>query len=95
MTLPYDARYDLNGDGVIDQADAEIVLALVGTSVGDPRYDPRMDFNGNGAITLADVGAVTLLFGARRDADSLPMPLILGGAGLLLLVLVAGRARTA
>lgn len=47
--------YDFDGDGVVDEDDAEIVADHFNQTEGDPGYDPKYDLNGDGAITAYDI----------------------------------------
>lgn len=50
--------YDLNGDGVVNQKDIDIVVAHFGAVVGDSNFDPRYDFDNSGSINVVDVGII-------------------------------------
>jgi hypothetical protein len=47
---------DITGDGITDQVDLGILLALWGYCEGDPYYDPSVDLNGDGCINQPDLG---------------------------------------
>lgn len=55
---------DLNGDGVVNCADAAIVKAALGKSVGQPGYDPRADVNGDGIVNIVDLSTEARLLPA-------------------------------
>jgi hypothetical protein len=46
---------DLNGDGVVNYDDLKLIVAHLGTRVGQPGFDPRADVNGDGVVDTADV----------------------------------------
>lgn len=65
----YDAKYDLNKDGVIDDADFDIFQSYFMQEV-DP-YDPMSvacDFNGDGIINISDYGLFAVHYGAKRSS---------------------------
>lgn len=45
---------DLNGDGVVNEADEAIFLAAYGSCDGDPNFNPDADFDEDGCITIND-----------------------------------------
>ena|GEM_PF-6904441 len=45
---------DLNGDGRIDQEDADIFLDGLHTMEGEEGFNPDLDFDGDGVISLVD-----------------------------------------
>ena len=49
---------DVNGDGVVDLKDVEIVKAAMGTTAGMPGYDPRADVVRDGVVDRADLAVV-------------------------------------
>ena len=49
---------DVNGDGVVNQTDSELVQAAYGIGYQDEGYDPACDFDGDSNITVSDVGMV-------------------------------------
>lgn len=49
---------DVNGDGVVNQTDSELVIAAYGIGYQDAGYDPACDFDGDSNITVSDVGMV-------------------------------------
>ncbi len=63
------AAGDLDGNGVIDQADKDAYLArfqnAFGTGDGSATYDPPLDMNGDGVISWADLQ----LFVKAAEAD--------------------------
>ncbi len=48
---------DANRDGVVDAADAGMIIAAIGSAQGDPTYNPLADFNRDGFINVLDVAA--------------------------------------
>ena len=50
----YDARCDLNKDGIVDEADEKIFLAAYKSMPGDPNWNPAADIDGDGRVTGAD-----------------------------------------
>ena len=55
LTLDFRKAGDINGDGVIDDADADIFMKSFLAKRGDPNYDPACDFNGNGEVDIDDL----------------------------------------
>jgi len=51
-------REDVNGDGVINVVDIQLVAARWRTAVGDPGYVPAYDVNGDGMINVIDIQLV-------------------------------------
>jgi hypothetical protein len=51
-----DTRGDINHDGKIDDADLALLMASMGTVVGDTAYNPDADFNSDGMIDVRDLG---------------------------------------
>ena len=74
---------DFDGNGVIDQADADILI----DNFGEGTMQSQGDINGDGAINLADVAAFAPIFAeANPAAASVPEP---GALSLVLLGLGA------
>lgn len=48
------ASPDINGDGVVSEADVEIMKAAIGTTADDAGYVAAADLNGDGLITTMD-----------------------------------------
>ena len=46
---------DVDGDGDTDLSDLATLLAVYGTTTGDPTYIPEADFNGDGVVDLNDL----------------------------------------
>jgi len=64
--IPRDLRGDLNNDGVVDELDLDILMAVMNTSVGDPGYDPDKDINSDGSIDVRDL----CILGTNMNASS-------------------------
>jgi len=59
MVCEYDyCEGDITGDGMTDQTDLGILLALWGNCEDDPNYDPRADLDGDGCIGHGDLGVL-------------------------------------
>ena len=58
---------DITGDGVTDQSDLGILLALWGVCEGDPNYDPAADLNGDGCINHPDLGILLTDWGCGTE----------------------------
>lgn len=54
---------DVNGDGVIDQKDLDLVRAAFGSKPGDPNYNPAYDLNHDGVIDVRDIAKVSGNYG--------------------------------
>jgi hypothetical protein len=52
--VAYDADFDYNGDGVVDQLDIDMLAEHFMSAEGDEDYDPIFDHDGNGLIAGAD-----------------------------------------
>jgi hypothetical protein len=48
---------DLNGDGVVDCADLNIIKASFGKKTGQAGFDPRADLNNDGIVNVIDLSA--------------------------------------
>ncbi len=57
-------RGDVNGDGVVDGADLDAMVALFGVTADDPRYVPAADLDGDGVIGLPDLQALAQILGS-------------------------------
>jgi len=55
LTLDFRKVGDINGDGVIDDADADIFMKSFLAKRGDPNYNPLCDFNKNGEVDINDL----------------------------------------
>ena len=53
----YDAEFDYNGDGAVDQADLDLLGDRVGAGEGDDLYDATFDHDDDGLIGGTDVVA--------------------------------------
>jgi len=49
---------DLNGDGVVNQADVDLVISHFGYRITDPGWDPQADANGDGVVNVDDLNIV-------------------------------------
>ena len=49
---------DINGDGVIDNADDAVIHEVFGAEEGDDDYIAAADLNGDGIIATADIAAL-------------------------------------
>lgn len=58
---PQSVTGDLNGDGVVTQADLDLMVAAFGQRQGDPLYTTQADLNGDGIIGQADIQALTAI----------------------------------
>lgn len=56
--MPHLTQYDIDGDGVVTDADVQIVKNAIGAKRGTKKYNERWDFNHDGEITAADVLAI-------------------------------------
>ena len=54
---------DYNGDGLVDDADKAIILALAanGSAAGDADFLPAADHDGDGTISMVDVAEFSKL----------------------------------
>ena len=51
----YDVEFDYNGDGVVDQADLDILTENFGSGEGDEGFDSRFDHDGDGFVGGTDI----------------------------------------
>lgn len=54
---------DINGDGIIDQKDMDILTSLYGTTSTSPNWNPRADLNGDGKVDILDASILAGHFG--------------------------------
>ena len=54
---------DVNGDGIIDQKDIDLLKAAFGTVRGDPRYNEACDLNHDGVIDYRDIAIASRNYG--------------------------------
>ena len=54
---------DVNGDGVVDLLDINLVLAVFGTCEGDPLFDPAADLQPDGCIDVGDLMVILAAYG--------------------------------
>lgn len=59
---PVAVQGDLNGDGVVNQADVDILVAAFDSGQGDARFNADADLNGDGRIDLLDIQIMNSLF---------------------------------
>ncbi|TAK57557.1 MAG: EF-hand domain-containing protein [Dehalococcoidia bacterium] len=107
MPMPYDARLDVDDDGVIDQGDLDALFhAHLGARSGDANYVAWLDHDGNGVISASDFQRLVGYLGAVRPiapptlvltpaAAGLPPPLLIAGAAAIVLMLWVGRPQRA
>ena len=50
----YDAAFDYNADGVVDQLDIDLLADRFNSVEGDDDYDPMFDHDGDGRISGTD-----------------------------------------
>jgi len=55
-------KYDLNGDGIIDTRDMDLLATALGSHVGTPEYKPEWDFDGDGKIDAFELGILGQLY---------------------------------
>lgn len=60
-----DLKFDLNGDGVVDINDVNILVGMLGKDA-----PPRFDFNKDAAINILDVRAMLLFIEKRNTEDT-------------------------
>ncbi|MBA7708366.1 hypothetical protein ES703_117264 [subsurface metagenome] len=73
----YDARFDLDNNGVIDDADVEIFKSHYGKHGAELEADPEAkacDFNGSGTVDITDWTSLALHYGAVREEIEEPIP---------------------
>jgi len=58
---------DYNNDGVVDEADKQIILDARNTTAGDPGFVPAADHDGDGVISLVDVSAFAKIYKAQNE----------------------------
>lgn len=59
--LQPEPRGDVNGDGLVNYDDLKLVIAHLGTRVGQQGFDARADVNGDGVVDVADVSTESQL----------------------------------
>jgi len=65
---------DANRDGIVDSADADVLVASLGKSSGTPGFDSRADLNGDGFVNVLDVAIwVNGRGGALPSDDGVPV----------------------
>jgi hypothetical protein len=56
---------DINGDGIVDDADLHAFMCAFNTQLGDARYNPACDFNQDGRVDIRDLA----LLGQQFDLE--------------------------
>lgn len=51
----YDAEFDYNADGVVDDADIELIVAAFNTLEGYADFNPIFDHDGDGLVGSSDI----------------------------------------
>ena len=69
---------DADRNGVVDENDANIILAAMGTQIGDEFYDPDADLNDDGVVNVQDVAAFTAGEGSELPQGDGQFPTIVG-----------------
>ena len=64
------SKYDVNGDGTVDNADSDALIIAVAAKITDAKYD----VNGDGTVDIHDVVAVS----ANRDPGAAGAPTLFG-----------------
>ena len=64
---------DANDDNTIDIADYSIMVASLGTCMGNPSFDSRADFNEDGCVNSVDYSLLLTNFSKSGD-QPVPMP---------------------
>lgn len=67
----YEAKYDLNSDGKIDEEDIGIFNTAFGTTAADPNYLADADFNKDGKIDNIDKTAIINHFGTLSNGNKI------------------------
>ena len=58
------AMGDVNGDGVIDRTDLNIIARAFGSTPGSPNWNPNCDLNKDGTVDGRDLWTAARNFGA-------------------------------
>lgn len=96
-TVIYEAKYDLNKDGVIDERDVEVLKTVYGVVDPDNPLSVACDFDGNGKVNISDYGQLAIRAGLTGDPNPSPVidkKLLAGaivGAVLLLILVTKGH----
>jgi hypothetical protein len=61
-------RGDVNGDGVLDEADLDLATEAFGSSQGDALFVPAADLNEDGTVGLDDLATLVGLLNAQGAA---------------------------
>ncbi len=89
--MAYDPKYDLNKDGVIDQADVDIFMTYYGQRVINNLQASVADFDGSGTVDITDFNRFALAMGPTVKSKT--NWLWIGGAIVLLAILSTGKKR--
>ena len=65
---------DFNGDGVVDNADYLLFVAVYGKSSSDEGFDARMDLNNDGIVNIADFLIFVNHYGGGASGSELVLP---------------------
>ncbi|HMQ15922.1 MAG TPA: hypothetical protein PKC49_08110 [Phycisphaerae bacterium] len=58
---------DVDGDGIVDQADLGSLLAAFHASTGEPNFNPLADFDSDGTVGQMDLGVLLAAFGSTCE----------------------------
>ena len=61
-------RGDVNGDGVVDEADLDLASAAFGRTQDDPLFVPAADLNQDGVVGLDDLRTLVDILNAQGSA---------------------------
>lgn len=56
---------DVNRDGVVDDADLDILTEAFGSSPGDPKWDAEYDLNDDGIVDMRDIATAVRNYGSK------------------------------
>ena len=94
-TIQYEAKYDLNKDGIIDQKDVDIFLKYMGTAVTHNNLmSSESDFNKDGYIDEIDYSALIAHNGATAPVLSTStsmLPILLIG-GIIIAIFIMRKS---
>ncbi len=69
-----DVAGDLNGDGLVNGVDSQLLAAAFGSSAGSPSYSFAADLDGNGVINAADRELLDFNYGFTAGGAVPPFP---------------------